>query len=230
MSNPFLMPSSPKEKSKEDTITILIVEDHVLVRQNLAFLFNRDNRFSVIAECGSADQAIELASCLRPHIVLMDINLAGTSGIEATSLILKVASSTKIIGVSLHSQPAYARKIMQNGASGYVTKNSDLKELLQAVVEVHGGSKYIGKEVKDILSEQMLTEDSTPSGIHSLSQREIEVISQIKKGSTSKEVAGALNISVKTAEVHRYNILRKLNLRNAAALVNFIHNSQLSFL
>src|SRR5437588_11070851 len=106
--NPFLNSFSPKEKSKENTITILIVEDHALVRQNLAFLFNRDSRFSVIAECGSAEEAIELASSLCPHIVLMDINLPGTSGIEATSLIRKAAPATKIIGVSLHSQPAYA--------------------------------------------------------------------------------------------------------------------------
>jgi len=99
--------------------------------------------------------------------------------------------------------------------------------MFKAILEVNEGKKYICEEIKNILSEQVISGDDQPSGLNALSQREIEIIQFIKKGHSSKEIADALSISVKTVEVHRYNILKKLNLKNAAALVNFINNSQL---
>ena len=116
---------------------------------------------------------------------------------------------------------------MQKGASGYVTKNSSREEMYKAIVEIHNGKKYICEEIKNILSEQVISGEEPQSGLNSLSQREIEIITLIKNGHSSKEIAESLNISVKTVEVHRYNILKKLNLKNAASLVNFINNSQL---
>jgi two-component system invasion response regulator UvrY len=138
-----------------------------------------------------------------------------------------LAPGSKVLGVSLHTQPTYARKMMQKGAMGYVTKNSSREEMFKAIIEVHSGKKYVCDEIKNILSEQVISGEDQHSGLNALSQREIEVISFIKKGYSSKEISDTLNISVKTVEVHRYNILKKLNLKNAAALVNFINNSQL---
>jgi two-component system invasion response regulator UvrY len=159
----------------------------------------------------------------------MDINLPGMNGIEATQQIRKFSPGTKILGVSLHTQPTYARKMIQKGAMGYVTKNSSREEMFKALMEIQSGKKYICEEIKNILSEQVISGEDQQSGLNSLSQREIEIIAFIKKGNSSKEIADALSISVKTVEVHRYNILKKLNLKNAAALVNFINNSQLEF-
>lgn len=212
-----------------DKITILIADDHTLVRETWSFILNTDPRFSVIAESGSGEEAVEMARDLRPHIVIMDINLPGMNGIEATKLIRKYSPGTKVLGVSLHTQPTYARKMIQKGAMGYVTKNSSREEMFTAILEVNAGRKYICEEIKNILSEQVLEGDEQHNGVNALSQREIEIISFIKKGNSSKEIADALHISVKTVEVHRYNILKKLNLKNAAALVNFINNSQLDF-
>jgi Response regulator containing a CheY-like receiver domain and an HTH DNA-binding domain len=206
-------------------INIIIVDDHALIRENWAYILNMDTRFSVIAQCGSGEEAVELCRSLRPHIVLMDINLPGINGIEASKQIRKFAPATKVIGVSLHSQPSYARKMIQNGASGYVTKNSSREELSNAIVNIHFGKKYICEEIKNILAENVISDNNNSSKINCLSSREIEIISQIKKGNSSKEIADILKISVKTVEVHRYNILRKLNLKNSAALVNYIHNS-----
>ena len=166
---------------------------------------------------------------LHPDIVIMDINMPGINGIEATEQIKKISPESKIIGVSLHTQPTYARKMMQKGALGYVTKNSSREEMFKAIEEVYEGKKYICEEIKNILSEQVLSGDDQPTGLNTLSQREIQIIALIKKGFSSKEIAESLEISVKTVEVHRYNILKKLNLKNAAALVHFIHNSQLDF-
>jgi two-component system invasion response regulator UvrY len=212
-----------------DKITILIADDHTLVRETWSFILNTDPRFTVIAESGSGEEAIELAKKLRPNIVIMDINLPGINGIEATQQIRKYSPGSKILGVSLHTQPTYARKMIQKGAMGYVTKNSSREEMFKAIIEIQGGKKYICDEIKNILSEQIISGEDQQSGLNSLSQREIEIISYIKKGNSSKEIADSLSISVKTVEVHRYNVLKKLNLKNAASLVNFINNSQLDF-
>lgn len=210
-----------------EKITILIADDHTLIRETWSYVLNSDERFQVVAESGSGEEAVELAKQLRPNIVIMDINLPGMNGMEATQLIRKYSPATRVIGVSLHTQPTYARKMMQMGASGYVTKNSSREEMFKAITEVHAGQKYVCEEIKNILSEQVIGSPSPHSGLNALSHREIEIIRLIKKGFSSKEIAEQLKISVKTVEVHRYNILKKLNLKNAAALVNFINNSQL---
>jgi len=212
-----------------EKITILIADDHTLVRETWSFILNTDERFQVIAECGSGEEAVELAKQLRPDVVIMDINLPGMNGIEATSLIRKFSPASRILGVSLHTQPTYARKMIQKGAMGYVTKNSSREEMFKAIIEIQAGRRYICDEIKNILSEQVINGEDQQGGLNSLSQREIEIINFIKKGFSSKEIAENLDISVKTVEVHRYNILKKLNLKNSAALVNFINNSQLEF-
>jgi len=205
-----------------EKITILIADDHMLVRETWRFIIDTDNRFKVIAECASGEEAIELSRQLRPNVVIMDINLPGINGIEATQQIRKFSPGSKILGVSMHSQPTFARSMMQKGALGYVTKNSPREEMFIAITEVHAGRKYVCSEIKNILSEQVMGGEQADTGINSLSKREIEIIRGIKKGLSSKEIAGELNISVKTVEVHRYNISKKLNIKNAAALVNFI--------
>jgi len=210
-------------------ISILIVDDHTLVREMWSVILDSDPRFSVIGTTGNAEEAIIMAKQLRPNIVIMDINLPGMNGIEATQQIHKYVPGTKILGVSLHTMPIYAREMMQKGASGYVTKSSSRDEMVTAIVEIHSGKKYICNEIKGILSDQMMSTDDQPSGLHAISPRELEIIGFIKKGLSSKEIAETLSISVKTVEVHRYNILKKLKLKNAAALVNFINNSQLKF-
>ncbi len=212
-----------------EKITILIADDHTLVRETWSFILNTDERFTVVAESGNGEDAVEMAKQLRPNIVIMDINLPGMNGIEATQLIRKFSPASRILGVSLHTQPTYARKMIQKGAMGYVTKNSSREEMFKAITEIQAGRRYICEEIKNILSEQVLNGDEQQGGLNALSQREIEIINFIKKGFSSKEIAESLDLSVKTVEVHRYNILKKLNLKNSAALVNYINNSQLEF-
>ncbi|MFI5187149.1 MAG: response regulator [Chitinophagales bacterium] len=211
-----------------EKISILITDDHKLIREAWSTVLNSDPRFKVIGEAGSGEEAIEMAKQLRPNVMILDINLSGMNGIDAIPLIRKFAPGSKILGVSLHTQPIYARKMIRKGASGYVTKNSSKEEMFKAIVEISGGNKYICEEIKNILSEKMIHNDEQ-SGINSLSQREIEIISLIKKGFSSKEIANILSLSVKTIEVHRYNLMKKLGLKNAPSLVNFINNSELGF-
>ncbi|MBX3242731.1 MAG: response regulator transcription factor [Chitinophagaceae bacterium] len=208
----------------EKKITILIVDDHKLIRDTWSFILNSDSRFQVIAETDTGREAIQLSEKKNPDIILMDINMSPMNGFEATKEILKTSTHPKIIGVSMHSQPAYAKKMLQMGAVGYITKNSSKEEMINAICKVAEGKKYVCNEVKSILSEQML-EDSQQPDINLLSQREVEIIDLIKQGQSSREIAEQLDITLKTVEVHRHNILKKLNLKNTAALVNFINNA-----
>jgi len=210
-----------------EKITILIAEDHTLIRETWNFILNSDPRFNVIATCGNGEEAVELARQLRPNVVTMDINLPGMNGFDAAQLIRKYSPGSRILGVSMHSQPAYARKMIQAGAKGYVTKNSSYEELMLAISEIHNNRTYICQDIKDILAQQSF--EGKEQGLNSLSSREIEIIGYIKKGYSSKQIAEPLNISMKTIEVHRYNILKKLNLKNTAALVNYINNTELGF-
>jgi two-component system invasion response regulator UvrY len=209
-----------------DKITILIADDHKLIRETWSFILNSDARFQVVSQCSNGEEAIAEAQKLRPKVALLDINMTPITGLEATQQIRKFSPATKIIGVSMHSQPAYVKKLLKLGAHGYVTKNSPQNEMFEAIVEVNKGGRYICSEVKTILSEQAFEED-TNTGVNSLSNRELEIIKLIKDGLSSKEISTQLNISLKTVEVHRHNILKKLNLKNSAALVNFINSAGL---
>ncbi len=205
-------------------ITILLVDDHRLIRDSWSFILNSDPRFEVVAETSSGEDAIELAKSKKPDIVLMDVNMTPVNGFDATKQIRKFSPGSKVIGVSMHSMPAYAKRMLQLGAMGYVTKNSPKDEMITAILEVHDGRKYICDEVKNILAQQELDEGIPAStDMNNLSRRELDIIQLIKEGLSSKEIALQLDISLKTVEVHRYNILKKLNLRNTAALVNFIN-------
>jgi DNA-binding NarL/FixJ family response regulator len=206
-----------------EKISILLVDDHKLIRESWSFILNSDPRFQVIGETSSGDEAIEIAKNKRPQIVLMDVNMTPLNGFDTTKLVRKYSPGSKIIGISMHSMPAYARRMLQMGAMGYVTKNSSKDEMITAIVEVNNGKKYICDEVKNILAQQELEQESNQPDMNVLSRREIEIVQLIKEGMSSKEVALRLDISLKTVEVHRYNILKKLNLKNTASLVNFIN-------
>ncbi len=206
-----------------EKITILLVDDHKLIRDSWAFVLNSDPRFEVIGETSDGNEAVFIAKSKKPRIVLMDINMTPMNGIEATKLIRKFSPESKIIGVSMHSIPAYTRKMLQAGAVGYVTKNSSKEELMTAVIEVNSGRKYICNEVKDNLTTGSIEGENGKPSKKELSPRELDIMELIKEGLSSKEIGVKLDITLKTVEVHRYNILKKLKLKNVAALINYMN-------
>jgi two-component system invasion response regulator UvrY len=216
---------SEKKASVMKKVSIMIVDDHTLIRETWSFLLGKNENFDVVAECGDGERAIELARDKRPDVVLLDINMAPMSGFDVLKMIRKYSPGSKIIGVSMHSQPAYAKKMLRLGAKGYVTKNSPRQEMLEAIAEVSNNRIYICQEVKNILSDQLLNGDQVNPDINNLSDREMQIVRALKEGLSSKEIASELNISLKTVEVHRHNILKKLKLKNTVSLINFI-NSQ----
>lgn len=206
-----------------EKISLLLIDDHKMIRESWSIILSADSRFKIVGDTSNVELAVELAKSHRPDVVLMDINMAPINGFEATKLMLREVPELQILAISMHSMPAYARRMFQMGARGYVTKNSSKDELVTAILEVKAGNKYICEEIKNIVAQQELEEDSDHPDMNLLSRREIDVVQLIKEGLSSKEIAKRLDISLKTVEVHRYNILRKLKLNNTAALVNFIN-------
>lgn len=134
------------------------------------------------------------------------------------------APGTKIIGVSMHNQPSFAKKMIRNGATGYVTKNSSKVEMYDAIRAVMKGEKYICAEIQRNITNQMLV-DEDDNKLSKLTEREIEIIKLIKNGSTNKEIAESLFLSPRTVETHRARILKKLDLKNSLSLVKYISES-----
>ncbi len=204
-----------------DKITIILVDDHKLIRESWSYILNSDNRFSVIAEFGDVTEAVEFVKKAKPDVVLMDINMTPINGFEATKLVRKFSPTSRILGISIHSMPTYAKRLIQMGAMGYVTKNSSKDELIRAILEVYAGKKFVCEEVKNILAHQQLDDESADPDMNILSKREIDIVQLIKDGLSSREIGIRLDITLKTVEVHRYNILKKLHLKNTASLVSF---------
>jgi len=203
--------------------TVMIVDDHVLLQDTWSLLLNSSEKYDVVGKAGNGEDAIELAKEKRPDLMLVDINMTPMNGFEVLQQVRKFSPGTKVIGVSMHSQPAYAKKMLREGAKGYITKNSNSDEFLFGINEVAEGRQYVCKQVKEILVDQVLSNGKS-AGIEALSKRELEVIGYIRDGLTSKEIADILCIASKTIEVHRHNILKKLGVKNSAGLIQMINN------
>ncbi len=205
-------------------ISILLADDHKLVRDAWSFMLTSDTHFDVVAIASSGEEAVDQALVVKPDIILMDINMGTMSGFDAAEKILANLPETKIIGVSMHSMPAYAKRLFKMGGKGYVTKNSSREEFIHAILEVYNGRTYICEEIKEVLSHREFETENGPD-INMLSKRELEVVKFIKNGLSSKEISSQLGLSLKTVEVHRYNILKKLNMKNSAVLINFMNHN-----
>ena len=206
-------------------VTIMIVDDHTLIRETWSFLLGKNENFDVVAECGDGERAIELARDKRPDVVLLDINMAPMSGFDVLKMIRKYSPGSKIIGVSMHSQPAYAKKMLRLGAKGYVTKTSPRDELIETINEVTKGNIHVCQEVKKALAAQLVKDNDSIPDINSLSERELQVLALLSAGQSSKEIASELGIALKTVEVHRCHILGKMKSKNTTSLIRYINSN-----
>jgi two-component system invasion response regulator UvrY len=205
-------------------IKIVIADDHLLIAETWATLINMDPDFEVVKVFDNTQTLVEEISEIKPDIAILDININPFSGIEATKMIRRLAPGTKIIGVSMHNQPSFAKKMMRNGAMGYVTKSSNKNEMYEAIRSVMRGEKFICAEIQRNITNQVLMDDDD-NKLSRLTEREIEIIKLIKNGSTNKEIAEKLFLSPRTVETHRARILKKLDLKNSLSLVKYINES-----
>ncbi|MEY2595221.1 MAG: hypothetical protein RI965_493 [Bacteroidota bacterium] len=205
-------------------VRIIIADDHLLIAETWATLINLDPEFEVVKVYDNTKTMIDEITEIRPDVAILDININPFSGLEATTMIRKLAPGAKVIGVSMHNQPSFAKKMIRNGAMGYVTKNSSKLEMYEAIRSVMKGEKYICAEIQKNITNQLLVEEED-NKLSKLTEREIEIIRLIKNGSTNKEIAETLFLSPRTVETHRARILKKLGLKNSLSLVKYINES-----
>lgn len=200
--------------------TVLVVDDHAVVRTGLKLLLSREEEIDVVGEAGNADEALLRARLLEPDVVLMDVVMPGKSGIETSRELLEELPETKILMLSMQDDPNYVREALSVGASGYVLKEAADTELVAAVREVAAGRRYVhpslGARLAAAEAKARAEADSDP-----LSAREREVLRLLALGHTNQEIAKMLFISVRTAETHRAHILQKLRLSTRAELVRY---------
>jgi two-component system response regulator NreC len=205
-------------------IRILLADDHTLFRQGMKTLISAETDLEVVAEVPNGGEAIEKAAELRPDIVLMDIGMPGFSSFEATRQIKKNRPETKVVFLTMYDDEDYLVEGMEVGGSGYVLKDSPAPQLLAAVRDVHRGGSYLSPrmlaQLVDDFRSRIRSANRLPR-FATLTAREKEVLKMLAEGNSVKEIACVLNLSVKTVEAHKFNLMRKLDIHNKAHLVQY---------
>lgn len=203
--------------------TILLADDHHIVRQGLRALLETEPSFKLVGEAGDGIEAVRLVERLRPNVLVTDVMMPGLNGLEVTRQVAKVAPQTRVIILSMYSNDAYVVEALKNGASGYVLKDAQSNDLVHAVREVAAGRRYLSAPLSEREIELYMRkiDDAPEDPYESLSNREREVLQLVAEGRTSAEIAERLFISPRTAEGHRANLMRKLTLSNHTELVKF---------
>lgn len=202
-----------------DLIRVALCDDHAIVRSGLRRILEAEPDLEVVAEAGTADEAVAAARDTKPDVFVMDIGLPDRNGITATVEVCKVSPATKVLVLTVHDDVAYLRRAFDAGAAGFLVKEAADIELVQAVRQVAKGKQY----VHPILGAALLAPDAAtarPAGPGGeLSQREVEILGLIANGLTNGEIAKQLYVSVRTVETHRAHIHQKLDVRTRAELV-----------
>lgn len=201
--------------------TILVADDHQIVRQGLKRLLSKRGDFDIVAEASDGEQAVELATRRQPDVVLMDISMPRLSGIDATRRIA-AGGKTKVLALSMHDQQSYVEEALRAGAAGYVHKNASAEDLFSAIDAVRTGESYLSPTVTQKVVDAIARPGDRPaSAVSALTQREREVLKLIADGLSSKEIAAQLGVSLKTIESHRANLMDKLDIHKVSGLVRF---------
>jgi len=207
-------------------ITVLLAEDHMIVREGLRALLKLESDIEVIGEAENGRQAVSLTGRLHPDVLVMDIAMPLLNGLEAARQILRTASPPKVLILSAHSDDPYVRQVIALGASGFLIKQTAAHNLSEAIRQVFAGNQYFSPAVSRRLTKEPISlrprRGSLPTQpVHLLSSREMEILQLIAEGKANKESAGLLSISIKTVEKHRQTLMEKLNIHDTAGLTRY---------
>jgi DNA-binding NarL/FixJ family response regulator len=207
-----------------NAITILLAEDHQLVRQGFRALLAGEKDFSIVGETGDGLEALRLAEQLTPHVLVLDLMLPGLNGLEVTRQLTKRGSPTKVVILSMHANEAYVLAALRNGAAAYVLKDSSALDLVRAVREVLAGRRYLSPPLSEPAMAMYLEKAQSSNTLdiyETLTSREREVLQLAAEGHTTPEIAARLFISPRTVETHRANFMHKLGLRTQTDLIRY---------
>ncbi len=206
------------------TIKVLLADDHTLFRQGIRNLLSTEPDMQVVGEVANAGAAMEKAAELKPDVVLMDIGMPGFGSFEATRHIKKDRPETKVLFLTMYDDEDYLVEGMEVGGNGYVLKDCPATQLLSAIRDVHRGGSYLSPRMLSQLVDDFRSRVKTANRLPrfaTLTGREKEVLKMLAEGQSVKEIAGGLNLSVKTIEAHKFNLMRKLDIHNKAQLVQY---------
>lgn len=208
-------------------ITVLVVEDHTIVRQGIVSLINKEEDLTVVGEANDGRQAGEKCKEIEPDVVVMDLAMPRLNGIEATRIIKKECPDIKIIILSMYSEEEYIFRAMEAGACGYLLKKNAAEDLIRAIRAVHAGKGFFSPEVsKTVMDSYQLTANkfgtvSETGGKKKLTSRETEVLQLMSEGYTSKQISEELFISISTVQRHREKIMQKTEIHDLAGLTRY---------
>lgn len=200
-------------------IKVLIVDDHDLVRMGISSLLDGADGIEVVGEADCGEGAIQKSRELRPHVVLMDANMPGIGGLEATRRLLRYDPDVKIIAVTVHGDEPYPTRFMQAGAAGYITKGVGIDDMIVAIKQVHHGKRYLAPDIAQAMALKAFNPDDS-SPFDALSEREMQVMLMITKGQKVQEISDQLCLSPKTVNSYRYRLFEKLNVENDVELTH----------
>jgi DNA-binding NarL/FixJ family response regulator len=205
---------------------ILIVDDHEVVRDGLKNILTSLDNISIAGEAGNGEDAVKMYSSLKPDLVIMDISMPGMNGIEATRVIKEKDPDARILILTMHDNQEYLNQIIRSGAKGFILKNTDKEELLDAVKTVASGDNFFSKDISKLIIDNYIRtakESEKNDGYKEvpLTKREIEILKLIASGYSNQEIANILYISYNTVDTHRKNIMHKLSIKNTAGLVRY---------
>jgi DNA-binding NarL/FixJ family response regulator len=199
-------------------ITVLLAEDHLVVREGLRALLKSERDIEVIGEARDGRRAVALAKALLPDVVVMDIAMPLLNGLEATRQILKAVPATRVLILSAHCDDEYVEQTAAMGAAGYVIKQTSADFLARAIRDVHAGKTAFSPTISSRLLDRR---QRSPSRLPRLSSREVEVLQLIAEGKANKQTAAEMGISIKTVEKHRQNLMSKLHIHDTAGLTRY---------
>lgn len=210
-------------ESIEKNYTILLADDHVLIRHGIKNIIKQDDELEVVGEVSNGEELLDFLKEQIPDLLILDISMPKISGIEAVALVKKGYPQVKVLMLTMHKNKQYFYHSMSSGADGYLMKDDSDQELLHAISKIRNGKTYISPILSDDFASDVISahrnQQSTP--FRSLTKREYEVLQLVVEGYTSKDVAEKLCLSPRTVDHHRSKLLKKFNLRNSADLVNF---------
>jgi len=208
-------------------INLLLVDDHKIIRDGIKALLNDIEGIKIIGECNNGVEVLDSMSKKEVNVILMDVNMPKLNGIEATKTVIEKYPKTSILALTMHNEETYISKMLNAGASGYVLKNTNKEELINAINRVNDGENYFNTEVTDIMMSKFLKNPKIKRvlksnvSIEDLTPREIEVLKLITEELTNSEAAERLEISPRTIDTHRRNLIQKLGVKNSVGLVKF---------